>query len=321
MYRQADKCPRCKSTLRIESCEEYELESRPEISMPAVPSDDTYEKPHESPYNHSAYGKKKKDSRADENKGEYDEPKVPVAQPKNTVPEKKSNEGIFTRNAGDVKSYAAARGDTFISGRVSQYSSTGKEDGSYRRLFPVKLYQAVVYRQRLEDVLHRFTVRVVTGKDSLGYEDYTDIPVNVHGTIAGGLQITDNSEVEVRGRFCDGVLMAYDIRMINNGSRSKVGFQRNIRAITIGIVAAILFAGVCYFGSTSVVGFGDSVKTLLASWLISFIVLTVLYIIFAFTKVGLMMSMFRGERRKFPFLTIAVVSFALAFFISRLIGM
>jgi hypothetical protein len=140
---------------------------------------------------------------------------------------------------------------TTVTGKISQYSSTGREDGAYRRLLPVKIYQALVYRQRLEDVLHRFTVRVEHNEDMLGHQNYTDVPVNVHGTISGGLQLVDNAEVEVHGKYNNGVLMADSIHIINNGHKSKVGFQRSVKAITYGILSALMLAFVIFVAASS----------------------------------------------------------------------
>lgn len=42
----------------------------------------------------------------------------------------------------------------------------------------------------------------------MGFGSYVDVPVNVHGTIAGGIQIIDNCEVEIRGKYKNHVLMA-----------------------------------------------------------------------------------------------------------------
>ena len=301
-----EKCPKCNIALRIESCEEYDLENRPELYIP----ESVGNTPHD-----------------DHDFSSVDNDSIPVPVPE-TKPEKKQ------KKAGSVipfdaleKRRASSSGissaDTFIRGRVYQYSSSGKEDGSYRRLLPKKFYQALIYRQRLEDVIHRFVVKIDTGKDAAGYGDPDFVPVNVHGTIAGGLQLTDNEEVEVKGRYDkNGVLMAYDIRIVSNGHRSKVSFQHDVRAITIGIVLSILAIVICFFGSSSVVNFYEAVKTLLAAWLISFIVVTVLFLIFSISKAGIFFSLLRSEKkRKFPLLTLLIISFAIAFFAARLMGM
>lgn len=210
--------------------------------------------------------------------------------------------------------------DNVIKGKILQYSSSGREDGQYRRLLPVKLYQAIVYHQRLEDVLHRFAVRIEGEKDALGYGGYTDIPVNVHGTISGGLQLTDNAEVEVRGKYLNGVLMAQEINLINNGYKSKVGFQRNV-GLTVSLVTiGLLLIGMLGFSLASSAGFLDFLGMFGASWLVSFLVFTVLYFILSFTKVGLFMRMVDKKERHFPFMTLLIISFVTALLFTQLIG-
>lgn len=203
--------------------------------------------------------------------------------------------------------------NTLIRGKVSQYSSSGKEDGTYRRLLPVKIFQAIVYRQRLEDVLHRFAVRVEHNKDSFGHQSHTDIPVNVHGTISGGLQITDNSEVEVHGKYHNGVLMADSIYIINNGYKSKVGFQHSIKAIVYGILSAIMLLFVCFVAASSNGGFFTSLKEFCTVWLVAFVILTVLYLLTSLTKIGLIKRMFAKKRPSFPLFGLLLTSLALAF--------
>lgn len=202
---------------------------------------------------------------------------------------------------------------TTIMGKVAQYSSTGREDGAYRRLFPVKLYQAIVYRQRLEDVLHRFTVRVEQGEDALGYQNYTDVPVNVHGTIAGGLQIVDNAEVEVHGKYKNGVLMADSVYVINNGYKSKVGFQHSVKAITYGVLSAVMLAFIFFVAASSNGSFIANIKEFCTVWLVTAVILTVLYFITSLTKIGLLARIFSNKKRSFPLFGILLISLALAF--------
>lgn len=200
-----------------------------------------------------------------------------------------------------------------IRGKVAQYSSSGTEDGEYRRFLPQKIYQAIVYRQRLEDVLHRFTVRVDRGEDSLGYQQYNDIPVNVHGTIAGGLQIIDNAEVQVSGKYRDGVLMADEIYIINNGYKSKVSFQRSVRAIVYGVLSAIMFLFVCFVAATSDGNFFANIKEFCTVWFVITAILTVLYLITRLTPIGILSRMYSKKKPTFPIFVIILISLALAF--------
>lgn len=211
-------------------------------------------------------------------------------------------------------------GSMTICGRVSQYSSSGKEDGEYRRLLPVKIYQALVYKQRLEDVLHRFTVRVEQGEDALGYQNYTDIPVNVHGTISGGLQIVDNAEVRVHGKYCKGVLMADSIYIINNGHESKVGLQHSVKAITYGILFAVMLAFICFVAVSTDGNFFANIKSFCKVWLVIAAIITVLYLITSFSKFGMLTRMFSDKKRSFPFWGILLISLALAFLFVSVFG-
>lgn len=207
-----------------------------------------------------------------------------------------------------------------IRGKISQYSSSGKEDGTYRRLLPVKLYEAIVYKQRLEDVLHRFTVRVDHGEDALGYQKYTDIPVNVHGTISGGLQLVDNAEVAVHGKYKNGVLMADSIYVINNGYESKVGFQHSVKAITYGILATVMFLFICFVVASTNGSFFANIKEFLKVWLIITVVITVLYLITSMSRFGLLTRMFSNKKRSFPLLGILLISLALTFLFLSFFG-
>lgn len=207
-----------------------------------------------------------------------------------------------------------------ICGRISQYSSSGREDGEYRRLFPVKVYQAIVYRQRLEDVLHRFTVRVEQSEDTLGYQNYTDIPVNVHGTIAGGLQLIDNAEVEVHGKYQNGILMADSIYVINNGYKSKVGFQHSVKAITYGILSAIMLAFVCFVAATSNGSFFTNIKEFCIVWFVIAVILTIFYLITSFSRVSFLTRMFSKKKPSFPIFGILLISLALAFLFVSVFG-
>ncbi|MBQ5823453.1 MAG: hypothetical protein IIW48_01455 [Clostridia bacterium] len=201
-----------------------------------------------------------------------------------------------------------------IRGKVSQYTSSGKEDGEYRRFLPQKIYDAIVYRQRLEDVLHRFVVRVEHDEDELGYQQYNDIPVNIHGTISGGLQLVDNAEVEVHGKYRkNGVLMADEIHVISNGYESKVGFQRSVKAIVYGILSALMFFFVCFVAATSDGNFFASIKEFCTVWLITAAVLSVLYLLTQLTTIGILSRMFSKKKRSFPIFGILLVSLALAF--------
>lgn len=198
-----------------------------------------------------------------------------------------------------------------VRGKIIQYTSTGKEDGGYRRLLPFKIYQAVVYRQRMEDVLHRFTVRVEMEKDELGFSSFVDVPVNVHGTIAGGVQLLENMEVEVCGKYCNGILMAEKIDVINTGFRTRVNFQRSVGAVALGIVGIIALIFLIFVGVSGPYDFFSNIGTFLGVWIGCLIIKLVLYIIFLFTRVGVSISLL-FRKRAFSFSGLLIVSFICA---------
>lgn len=195
-----------------------------------------------------------------------------------------------------------------LSGKVSQYSCTGKEDGNYRRLLITKIIDAVVYHQRLEDVLHRFNVRVENGKDVMGYSQYSDIPVNVHGTIASGMQITDNAEVEVEGKYRNGVLMASKVSVVNNGYHSQIKFQRSVSAIIYGVLAVVAAIALIVFVANTDGNFFANLKSFLLTWLVVSVVTAVLYLVLIFSKIGFLTRMATGKPKKFPIVGILLFS-------------
>lgn len=301
---QMNTCPKCGKMLGIESADETELEGRREIFVPEK----------------STFSKDEPEEETTPNKLKWrnEEESLDEGHSKTLPTEKKENTKVSVIPEKSISNSFIP--DECIRGRVAQYSSTGKEDGEYRRLLPVKIYQAIVYRQRLEDVLHRFTVRVEQGEDALGYQNYTDIPVNVHGTIAGGLQIVDNAEVEVHGKYKNGVLMADSVYVINNGYESKVGFQHSVKAITYGILSAIMLAFICFVAASSNGNFIANIKEFFTVWFVIAAILTVLYLITSLTKIGLLTRMFSNKRRTFPLFGILLISLALAFLFVSVFG-
>ena len=221
-----------------------------------------------------------------------------------SVPSTISVEG---NNQGSVAPDARS-GGTVFTGKVSQYSCTGKEDGNYRRLLITKIIDAVVYHQRFEDVLHRFNVRVENGKDAMGYSQYSDIPVNVHGTIASGMQITDNAEVEVEGKYRNGVLMASKVSVVNNGFNSQIKFQRSVSAIIYGVLAVVAAIALIVFVANTDGNFFANLKSFLLTWLVMSVVTAVLYLVLIFSKIGFLTRMATGKPKKFPIVGILLFS-------------
>ncbi len=237
-------------------------------------------------------------------------PPTPVmTQPTNVVPP-----------ANNAVQAPQMQGNGRIRGRVMQYSNTGREDGNYRRLLLIqKIPEALIYHQRLEDLLHRFNVRVDPG-DRMGYAQYVDVPVNVHGTISGGMQLADNAEVEVEGKFRGGTLMARRIYVITNGGRSQVKFQRAVGLIVTGILALLALIGVIVFASTVDGGFAANLKYLCIAWGITFAVSSVLYLLLILSRLGLVARIVGGQRPRFPFVGILLFSLMVAMIITYNFG-
>ena len=120
--------------------------------------------------------------------------------------------------------------------------------------------------------------------------------------------MTDNIEVEAHGKYCNGVLMADSIYVINNGHRSKVGFQRSVRAIATGIALAIaLIAALIIAGNTDG-DFWANLKSFGTIWLVMAAVFAVLYVSFFASRWGLLARLFSNKRQSFPWLGILIVS-------------
>lgn len=220
---------------------------------------------------------------------------------------KKSNRDSFKETRANAKNI-----ETIIRGKITNYTNSQKENSGYRRLFVKKILDAVVYKQRFDDILHSFTVRIDNGTDTFGNQSYADIPVNVHGIIAGGIQLVDNIEVEISGNYCNGILMADNISVINNGYKSPVKFQHSAKAILYEILAIFALAFLIYIGVRSGGSFFQNIGSFLKTWLITAVIVTVLYFLASFSKMGIMARMATGKPRKFPIIGIMLVSLVIA---------
>lgn len=313
-------CPKCGTPLSVESVSEDTLQNRPKLGVAG-----SAPKPFD-PFNQNGKGSNTDNKGSNNNYNPFATPADTCnEQPPSATPDVAPTPFGYTPVSGsapvsDSNKTIANKNVTTVRGRISQYSSTGNEDGNYRRLFFIRWYQAIVYRQRLEDVLHRFTVRVDDSGDGLGYQGYRDVPVNVHGTISGGLQLADNMEVEVSGKYDKGVLMASSINVVNNGCKSKVTFQRSIKAITYGILFGILLILLCVLGANSTQGFWQGIGSFLKTWAVFAAILSVLYLITSFSRLGILFRIFRKKGVSFPLLGILLVSLALSFLFLYIFG-
>lgn len=312
-------CPTCNGVLSCEMVDVSSLNGRPTLSVPQ--KNNLFG-------NNSSAGTEKQNPGSSGNN--FFTPNTTILPPESTTVNTQTNNsanniaqssvygntGIQTKNNSNSgsKTYgdrSVLQSGNVVSGKVSQYSSTGKEDGNYRRLFVQKLMDAILYKQRFEDILHRFKVRVKSSPDAFGNCQYIDVQVNAHGTISGGAQITDNSEVEVFGKYRNGVLMARKINIINNGYRTPVNFQHSAKAIFYGILAIVAAFFMIYIGLSSDGGFFQNIGSFLKTWLITSVIVTVLYFLLSFSKIGIMTRMASGRPRRFPIVGVLLVSLVL----------
>lgn len=212
--------------------------------------------------------------------------------------------------------------DETFTGIVYNYKNSDSDQSKYSRLSVIKLWDAIMYRQRMEDVLHYFRLHVGSGKDEEGLELSRNINVNVHGTIVGGSHIQDNSKLTVSGKFKNGVLMASDILDEENGSHIK--FRRSYKAIASAIIFAFLFIyGLIYaivygkaFG-----GAGKSIGVLFRTFGITFVIVLVLYLIVSITKLGIVLRIVSQRKMTVPWIALVIVAFAISIFVfSHLAG-
>lgn len=212
-------------------------------------------------------------------------------------------------------------GESFT-GIVYSYRNSDNDGSNYSRLFVMRLWDAIIYRQRMEDVLHYFRLHTSSGKDLDGMEVSKDINVNVHGTIVGGAHLADNSRLTVKGKFKNGVLMASDIT--DDDSGSHIRFRRSYKAIVTTIVLGILFLIGLIYGISNSNSVGDvfhNIGVFLRTLAIVYVVLIVLYLIASFTKFGIMMRVLSQRKTTVPWLALFIVAFAITILIlSNLFG-
>lgn len=237
-----------------------------------------------------------------------------------SMPAKKTNLLRFGNYRSNEVHASSKNIGSIIRGKITNYTNSQKENSGYKRFFAKRILDAIIYKQRFDDVLHSFTVRTISGTDTFGNQVYTDVPVNVHGVISGGVQLVNNIEVEVAGKYCNGILMANNISVINNGYKSSVYFRHSIKAVLYGILAIFAAIFLIYIGASSEGGFFENIGSFLKIWLISAVIITVLYFIAIFSKIGIMARMATGKPRKFPWIGILLISLVIALIIFNSAG-
>ena len=193
-----------------------------------------------------------------------------------------------------------------IRGRVINYKCSSDEGGQYKRFFIQKLIDFFLYGQKMNDVLHRFCVHVGQS-DELGYTYSKDIPVNVYGSVSSGLSLSDNCEVEVKGRYNNNhVFMARDVQVTNYGSGTKINFKHDPKAVAdfvfMLIAMVLMVITMVNYDGSFFEGFGIFFKT----WMIMLIIFGLLYL-FLFAKL-LFLSIIMGKG-KFSISGVVFLSF------------
>ena len=229
----------------------------------------------------------------------HDVPAVPIAQ------------------ATPVQAPAQPDPGTTIRGKVSNYSNSEVEAGLYRRFFVQRLVDAVVYGQRFEDLVHRFTVRVRA--EGAPASTYVDVPVNVHGTISGGMQLTDNADVEVTGRYKNGVLMARRIAVLNGNTRTYVRFQRAVMPMVVTALLAGIVAFLASGGLDLLAYIGGGIGSFLITWLgVSAIVGVIWAIILSHMGTVAQIMLLRGN---FPLIAILGIGLLITLAMTNALGL
>lgn len=219
------------------------------------------------------------------------------------------------RNNSHSRSRSSSSGECFT-GIVYSYRNSDNDGSNYSRLFAMRLWDAIVYKQRMEDVLHYFRLHTSSGKDLDGMELSKVINVNVHGTIIGGVHLADNSKLTVRGKFKNGILMASDITDDNSGSHIR--FRRSYKAIATTIVLCILLLIGLIFGISNSNSIGDAfhnIGVFFGTLAIVYVVLIVLYLITSVTKLGIIMRVVSQKKMTIPWLALFIVAFAITILI------
>ena len=155
-------------------------------------------------------------------------------------------------------------------------------------------------------------MKVSFDSDAMGYENSMDIPVNVHGTIAGGVQIMDNDEVEIHGKYLNDNFMAEEIYLLNNGYRTQVRFQRSVGTIVGGIIMAIIMIMACYVSGSVGGDFFSNLGTFFVGWVAGFLLVTIIFFLLGLTRIGLAIRMRGDGKRPFPFFVILVIGAVLS---------
>ncbi|MCR5213738.1 MAG: hypothetical protein K6E10_04930 [Eubacterium sp.] len=221
----------------------------------------------------------------------------------NNYPQRISTQGTLgVGNYGlynNFSSYIDEEG--YITGRVSRYSSTLGGEGNNRnnRNIFEKIIDALVYKQKFDDELHRFYL-YIENNETNGYSDSVEIPVNIYGTIDRGMNINDNEMVSVSGKFNrNNIFMANEVRAVGMGHDSRIQFRPSIAGILYAILFIVGLILFLYSAFTCAGSFVDNMKSFMITWgivcLVTFVLLFGLFGLFLRNFWLLFAIFFRGS--------------------------
>ena len=185
---------------------------------------------------------------------------------------------VYQGDRGTNNGISASYNSDYIIGRVVNYSCAKEEnDKSIKRSFVKKLFHFLIYRQKTDDVLHRFNL--YSGEpDELGYSHSHSIPVNIYGGISDGMAISENDVLEIYGKYNNNnVFMGKEAYINNQGNRIKLHFRHSPKFIVDCICSLIVLALIIFTSVNYDASFVEGLGTFIKTWIIMAIVFLVLY--------------------------------------------
>lgn len=233
-----------------------------------------------------------------------------------------SKQHTLTNNGRAINSMPKVRdgagNSNVVVGKVADYSNSSLEPGEYHRNIVQKIVGAIVYGQRTDDIIHRFIVR--TGDDDPLGGGYHDVFVNVHGIIAGGMQISNNQKVEVHGRYHDGVLLARKMYILNGVGKVPVNFQLATGGLALfgGLALLVVFFFIGGLGNPgSMLG---GIGVLLSEWLLMLVISAFIWF-FLLSKLGFAGQLIAYKSGKASLVGILVLSILLTLVFNNTFGL
>ena len=210
------------------------------------------------------------------------------------------------------------KGSAVLTGRISNYRVSRVD-----HLLPVRLWNTLIYGQRLDANLHSFDLISI---DADGR--HTEYTVNVYGTINAGASLGNNTVVEARGRFTgQNIFMPWRISVVHGSVRTPVLFQHNRRMISIvsligvGLVLLLILAGsmVRQGGMENLL---PMLKGFFGNLIFNYLLLLVVGFLVSSSRWGRRISFFRGRNgRSSLWLIMLAAAIAITLFTYNFLGM